>query len=550
MTDILPSYTARVPFLDDVSGPPPPTYASIPSSPLLPRATHQPGPSPRSTRRGCLSLLSPSPSRYSAAVAPSPTFSPASSPGLPRHPFQPTPQRQHTTAGLPPPSPATTPTQAPLTCRPLVDPYTGSSTPLPPFVGKFEIVLENTTVRMRGVEEAAAATTDDGIDAIKPAARNRGSAEVDQQLQVLTAEPEDECCPNADPAHGFQRGQGFLRGTVHIALSGHTESDVRTLSAISVRVRGVERTYPSHTEARGCTVVLDSRITVWRAPNVSTTDPDAVAAFTDLVLNGKKEIGFTVTVPPHCPASFGSRTGSVEYYVDATLYRRVASPPHCTLKTSYAHAPSAVLAIIRHPFIVSRAPTKLELERYTRPLRPVRGAIGDVKWEWTGPTVVWLNQPSCDTPTPTTPGIPPTFTTHFPTSDPHITHLTYTLHERATYSTLKTSFNPFRKPRWTEKKQTHTRDTLINLAPSPSPYADEPVPVLSGYAVGIPLDQWATAIADRGGNNAGGMVQQDVRGSIIEVSHYVCVKLWRFATQGEANLVAEVNIPVKIAPSY
>ncbi|KAJ3175103.1 hypothetical protein HDU87_006500 [Geranomyces variabilis] len=195
-----------------------------------------------------------------------------------------------------------------------IDPDSQRPTPLPSSLTAFDITLDNPKLCFRGIDSS-------------PTSRNA-----------------------ADELDTFQRDcAARLTGSLHLCVapdspfSSHAPN-THTLTSISLRIRGTERTSPRGSNAYGYRTILDSRVTLWERN--STASSDSEAANDDNA--AERMMQFRLTIPPHCPPTYKSKYGDVEYHVDAVL-QRVGNLPD---------------VVVRAPFTITRAPTKLELNRW------------------------------------------------------------------------------------------------------------------------------------------------------------------------------------------
>ncbi|KND04262.1 uncharacterized protein SPPG_01690 [Spizellomyces punctatus DAOM BR117] len=209
----------------------------------------------------------------------------------------------------------------------------------------------------------------------------------------------------------FQRSPARLSGRVRYDGS----IPFRRLQGISLRVRGVERTYTSKNHVYGHRMILDGRSWLWIPSQDDKEGAD-------------REFGFYVSIPDNCPATCMTEDGSIRYFVDATLVLNNGG----------------YKAVERREFIIHRAPTKLEMELLSPVWDSKQHNIGI---RYTGPRLLFLNPYTSKCPTLH-------FTVHF-TNAHRIRRLTTSLIEETIQKGFKPTLNPFTGPspvEWTQSR--------------------------------------------------------------------------------------------------
>ncbi|KAI8587287.1 hypothetical protein BDZ88DRAFT_425926 [Geranomyces variabilis] len=195
-----------------------------------------------------------------------------------------------------------------------IDPDSQRPTPLPSSLTAFDITLDNPKLCFRGIDSSPTSS-------------------------------------NADELDSFQRDcPARLTGALHLCVAPDSPfsthaPNAQTLTSISLRIRGTERTSPRDlSTAYGYRTILDSRVTLWERN--TTASGDSEVASDDNAT--ERMMAFRLTIPPHCPPTYQSKWGQVKYHVDVLLMR-VGNLPD---------------VVVRAPFTIARAPTKLELNRW------------------------------------------------------------------------------------------------------------------------------------------------------------------------------------------
>ncbi|KAJ3008885.1 hypothetical protein HKX48_008281 [Thoreauomyces humboldtii] len=302
---------------------------------------------------------------------------------------------------------------------------------------------------------------------------------------------------DVDAGAGFQRDPARMSGSVK--LSAQDDPTVlNTLRGISLRIRGTERTMPTgFSKGYGHRVVIDSKIWIWqRSDGASPSDDDNLA---------ERDIYFRLAIPSHCPASYESSDGNVSYYVDAILHRDGGLPD----------------VVSRHPFSVTRAATKLEMDAWRDEFYSAHASDGS-QWTWKGSRFVDPNDLGSISPSFSFSAPPPSSST---TSSSPISRITYTLIEHASYKGVRGTLNPFRRARsntWHREREVSTAQTHL-----------DPQGVPASLCLEIGEDDEP--------------VQQDVHGDLIDVSHLVRVTMWRGIAK---EPTAVLDVPIWLAPAF
>ncbi|KAJ3162079.1 hypothetical protein HDU86_005777 [Geranomyces michiganensis] len=217
-----------------------------------------------------------------------------------------------------------------------IDPDSQRPTSLPSSLTAFDITLDNPNLCFRGVDSSPTSINADELDSFQRdcAARLTGAL----HLCVAPDSPFSTHAPNA-----------------------------QTLTCISLRIRGTERTSPRDlSTAYGYRTILDSRVTLWERNTTASSDSEAASDDNAV----ERMLAFRLTIPPHCPPTYHSKWGQVEYHVDAVL-QRVGNLPD---------------VVVRAPFNIARAPTKLELNRWVTAATTTTMMTGNSHPRWSTPS--------------------------------------------------------------------------------------------------------------------------------------------------------------------
>ncbi|KAI8912917.1 hypothetical protein DFJ77DRAFT_466000 [Powellomyces hirtus] len=380
-------------------------------------------------------------------------------------------------------------------CSESVNPYTGHPTRLASCLESFAIHLDSPDVRFRGLEGDAAT----GNRFQRDPARLAGTVR-------LAVTPQRAAPPPTAITHitstGAKRVSLCYDRTAAVnndfdnerpICPAATAARLATLKGIQLRIRGTEKTVPTDAATGyGYRVVLDTKIWIWQrsANSNNSNDDDAL----------ERDIYFRLSIPPHCPASHTSVDGSISYHIDAMLYRAGGLPD----------------VVVRHPFRVLRAPTKLEMEAWRGPTSCIRALPSGARCTWTGPTVVDLIRSANGD------------AVHELVVEGNQTvTVSYRLVRRAAYKGVHAPLNPFRKT----KPRTWVRETLIGPACVAEPASSTTTPTTTSYPI-----SFSHALAHT--------PQQDAHGALIDVSHFVAI------TVLDPTSATTLRVPLRIAPSY